>query len=259
MFLGTFLVFLFSMRIAKKLLIVFFSLLLLAAAGLFTLYWGSQHVPEFYQQAIEADPAEQRVASNEMFNSTAALVRDSRTEGRWEATFTVEQINGWLAVDLVENYPHLLSSNVKEPRVDIQEDKATLAFRYTDDSISSVLSFTFNVELLEENLVALRIHKARAGRIPMPLKDVLQEISNAAKELNLKLIWDDEDGDPVALITIPTLRDESDKRLWLESIELGQGKVSFSGYTERITSPAHDKEDHPPVAVFRVSNVKIQP
>ena len=91
------------------------------------------------------------------------------------------------------------------------------------------------------------------------LDDVLQEISNAAKEMNLELRWDDQDGDPVALITIPTLRDESDKRLWLDLIELGQGKVSFSGHTERITSPAPDKPDHPPVAGFRLSNVKIQP
>ena len=97
------------MRISKKILIGFFILLLFAALGCYSLYVGSQHVPEFYQQAIEADPEEQRIASTEMFNSTAALVRDASREGRWEATFTIEQINGWLAVDLVENYPNLLS------------------------------------------------------------------------------------------------------------------------------------------------------
>src|SRR5688572_28758959 len=76
----------------------------LAVASLLAVYRASQQVPDFYREAIIADSQRQAAASKEMLRTATALVNDAQQEGEWEAEFTEEQINGWLAVDLVENH-----------------------------------------------------------------------------------------------------------------------------------------------------------
>ncbi|MHC4177777.1 MAG: hypothetical protein ACYSWU_09725, partial [Planctomycetota bacterium] len=106
-------------------------LLLLIAAGLCWLYWASQQEPEFYRQAIRVDPSVQKQASDQMLQRAAALGSDVAKEGQWQALFTAEQINGWLAVDFAENFPDALPESFRDPRVEIRPGRMTLAGRLT--------------------------------------------------------------------------------------------------------------------------------
>ena len=189
-------------------------------------------MPEFYDRAIQADPVAQQDASDTMLRKTAAFVSDVGNEDEWKSLFTEDEINGWLAVDLVENHRDALPSAVTDPRVSIQPDRLTLACRYDRDGWNCVLSVTIDVYLAEPNVVALRIRQARAGAVPLPLKDVVERITAAAEQADLELRWQQAEGDPVALVSIRPPRDEGKREVRIESIKLGEGEVYLAGSSE---------------------------
>jgi hypothetical protein len=216
--------------------------LLIALAGLgglslalvvvvLSLYWASQQAPEFYQESLKAEPARQAKASDEMLQQTTALVSDVKKEGQWHTLFTADQINGWLAVDLPRNHPGAMPSVIRDPRVQIKPDQLNVACRY-EGSVKSVLWLSLDVYLAEPNVMALRIKKARAGLLPLPLNEVLGAVSLAAERLNLHIEWKQSDGDPVALVRLPPQRDGEKKRIRIESLRLGDNELYLGGSTE---------------------------
>ena len=59
----------------------------------------------------------EKQASDGMVRRVATLSNATRRDGPWEVTFTAEQINGWLAVGMVEDFPNALPLSIKDPRV----------------------------------------------------------------------------------------------------------------------------------------------
>lgn len=202
------------------------------AVGLLALWKASQHVPKFYGEALAVDRAVLEEASDQLVQNAAALASDVNQQGPWQAVFTEGQINGWLAVDLVKNHPELLPRSVREPRIRIEPDGLTAVCRFKQGRSDIVLSVTVDAYVAEPNVVALRVRKARAGALPLPLEDVLKEISEAAARSSLKIQWRQTQGDPVALVSLPPPGDPADRRLLLETLRLGQGTIYLSGSTE---------------------------
>ncbi len=208
-------------------------LLLAAGVLVFWLYWASQRVPTFYRQAMAADPAAQRKASDTLVKRATALASDAQKRGPWRAVFSAEQINGWLAVDLVENHTDLLPPELSDPRVEITADHVTIACRYRDGRLTTVLSLTVEPYLSEPNVISLRIRKARAGDVPLPLGKVLDAITQAARQSGARLEWRQADGDPVAVITIPPPSDAKQKHLTVEQLELRDSEIYLSGQVKK--------------------------
>jgi len=207
--------------------------LLVLAGALWSLYRASQQVPDFYREALSVDSAAQRKASNQMVRQASTLANDVRKEGQWEAVFTAQQINGWLAVDLVENHPRALPPAIRHPRVAIHSDEIAIACRVQQGKLNSVVTLTVEPYLQEPNVLALRIRKARAGLLPIPLAELLDRASKAAADMKLDLRWQQADGDPVAVIRVPPPRDENNKLIRVEALRLGDGEIYVSGTTER--------------------------
>ena len=152
-----------------------------------------------------------------------------RDPGDWEAQFTAEQINGYLAVDLVKQFPELAAPEIRDPRIELRSGGATLAFRYEGPAASSVVSLAVEAYLAEPNVVALRIRQARAGVLPLPLDDVLEAISRAAAAADVNLRWRQTDGDPVALVTFKS--PPGGPRLAIEKLDLREGLLYVAGKT----------------------------
>jgi hypothetical protein len=205
--------------------------LLLVGVGAMTLYRAAQHVPEFYQQAVEVEPAKQQVASQVMIKRATELASDVQKPGRWQATFTAAEVNGWLAVDLVKNHPGSLPGTITDPRVAITPQGITAACRYRDGRINAVLSLSVDAYLEGPNVVALRVRKARAGALPLPLDDVLKQIARATDRLEWRIEWRQADGDPVALVTIPSPRDKRRRVVELDTLRLADGEIQVAGTT----------------------------
>jgi hypothetical protein len=228
--------------VRKILRILGLALALVLAVGGFTFlgaYRASQHVPEFYERAIKVEPTVQAEAGHALERQVLDLHNEVRSEGRWQAVFTDEEINGWLAVDLPAKFPDALPPEVRDPRVAIDPQQAQIACRYDGGSAQAVISLALEIRLTDEpNVIAVRIRQARAGLLPLPIRQGLDKVSAAARAAGIPLRWSQKDGDPVALVTVPVEHKEYAHRLVrLETLELRAGEILLGGRTELDEPP----------------------
>jgi hypothetical protein len=215
----------------RRIVVVASILLVLALAGLGTLglYLASQRVPTFYSAAIAVEPARQQKACREFVAEATALASDLSQPGRWQRLFTAEQVNAWLAIELAANYPELLPQELSDPRVCMSEGEVVVGLRYRSGDLETILSLSFDAYLQEPNVIAIHVRGAHAGALPVPLGQVLDSISHAARQLNLQLEWRTSQGDPVALVTVPQSRDGGHAPFSVEQIELRKGELFLAG------------------------------
>lgn len=232
-------------RSLRRVLCVCLGLALLMVGGVAWLYRATQQAPEFYRQALAAPPPRQDRASEELIEQVTTLANQAQREGHWEALFTAEQINGWLAVDLEQNYADSLPEGVSEPRVEITPQGATLACRWQDGRLATVFSLSAELYVAEPNVLGLRISTARAGKLPVPLDRVLDGVTRAATDLDWAIEWRQIDGDPTALITIPPPAGHDDTAIWIDALELREAAVFLSGRTLPRDSAPTDGEVYP--------------
>ena len=206
----------------------------IAVLATWGLYRAARQEPDFYQAALQVESTIQKVAGDALEREILDLHNEAREEGRWEAVFTNQQLNGWLASDLTENFPNLLPPGTKDPWVAIRAGQAQIACRHQSGSLETVISFALGVQLTEDtNTLAIRVSKLRAGTLPLPLKRFLDGISRAAKNADLRLRWTSMDGDPLALVTVPSQHEDyAHRAIYLETIELRDGEIYLSGRTE---------------------------
>ncbi len=206
-------------------------LAILVALACFVVYRAWRHEPEFYVDALQAVPAQQERAGDELVKNVLDLRNDVLHEGRWEATFTDKQINGWLAIDLPNKFADAVPSSIQQPRVGISPNQIQVACRYADKQLTTVVSLTVDVRLTDDpNVIAIRVRKARAGRIPLPLNRFIDQLKRAAKDSEVELRWAQEKGDPVALVRIPIEHQAYEQHeLRIETIELRQGELRIVG------------------------------
>jgi uncharacterized protein YpmS len=213
--------------------IALLAVVLCAGIALLLTYRSLKHVPPFYNQALAANSVKQEIASEELGSRATALYNDVRLRQKWEALFTDDQINGFLAVDLPEKHPRLLPKDVREPRVAITPEHVTLGFQVEASGVTTVFSVEADVYLSEPNVIALHLQGARAGKLPLPLQKVLDHISVAAQRLKIPLRWAQADGDPVALLTIEPTSPQGKHRMQLETLELHDGEVYVAGSSQK--------------------------
>jgi hypothetical protein len=208
-------------------------------------YWAARRVPSFYAAAAAVPIEAHREASDRLLESAAALASNVQKEGQWQAIFTTEQINGWLATELNETFPGLLPDYVADPRVTVGPDGILFGCRYLKGNVEAVVSMKAELHVNESNVLKVRLSHARAGAFPLPLGNVLEGVTRAATDANVQLSWLQADGDPVAVIRLQPADDHVFYRL--EKLRLGDNEVFVAGYTvphgshEVPVSEARDK------------------
>jgi hypothetical protein len=216
-------------RKVRLLLMIFSGLAVFVILVLLGLYLAARKEPAFYREALKIKSGVLEQASDRMLQQSTALASAVRKEGRWEALFTAEQINGWLAVDMVKNHPRAMPPSFHDPRVAMDAKNIMIACRFEKDGVNSVLSLTIEPYVLEPNVVALRIVSARAGLLPAPLGPVLDRITQAARDMRFHLAWRHSGGDPVALLSLPP---SDDRPVRIETLRLGEGEIYVAGTTQ---------------------------
>jgi hypothetical protein len=197
------------------------------------LYWASQQVPAFYPEVLSQDRATAQQASDGLLRSIAALVSDIRKSGPWQALLTAEEINGWLSYDLVRNHPRLFPASISDPRVAVEQDRLKIAFHWQRSVWSAIVFLETEVYLRAPNIVAVRICKARAGMLPLPLRGVLDELIASGREIGLEIDEQQFEGDPLLLITLPLGNGAREDSFCLESLELNSGEIYLAGRSQR--------------------------
>ncbi len=202
--------------------------IVLSAVG--WLFFAVHQTPRFYDEAVRVEPARRKQGSDQMLRRSAAVISDVKKKKPWEAIFSADEINGWLAVDLVENYPHLLPAELRDPRVAIGPHEIVVGCRYEGPRVSTVVSIEAGVTLQEPDVLAIRIRHARAGAVPLPLDKLLPEVSRTLQSAGCLVEQRQVEADPVLIVTLPARADRSGKGLpVLEKLELRDGEIYIAG------------------------------
>ena len=195
-------------------------------------FWGACATPEYYEKSLNVDPVAQREASDDMLEETAQLVSDVQKPGRWEAVFTQEQINGWLAVDLEENHAASIPKGVEDPRVFLKEGSVTVACQVDNDILDGVLSIEADVFVPEPGRLAVRLRSIHLGAVPLPQKYLIDHAESVAQRVGYPVSWAQQDGDAVMILTIeddPTERTSYQ----LDAVVVEEGRIGLAGTTIR--------------------------
>jgi hypothetical protein len=228
----------------------------IVAALLGGAYYAAQQVRPFYVQALEIKPEVLERGSRELESRATALYSDARQQGQWQALFTAEQINGWLATQLAANKEDSqVRTNIRDPRVAITKDALTLGFRTTSGGVETVVSVDANVFLTDEGSVAIRLLSVRAGALPLPVMRLADELATACQRLSLPVRWTQQNGEPVALVEMHNDGNTDDPQLFIDTIELGESELYVAGHTELESGDGHQST---PIAQRRTKGDKEQ-
>jgi len=168
---------------SRKQVFVSGGVLLFLAAGVAGTLLALYHTPTFYAAALTepADPQVRKQQAKRFVQTTMQLVDGIRNADRWSEEFSQEQVNSWLAEELPGQYRDWLPDGVREPRVRFDDGTLELAFQYDKGTWRGVVSGKVRPWVSGPGEIALEIQSLRAGLVPIPLDEVLQEV---ATELN---------------------------------------------------------------------------
>lgn len=217
-----------------------FALLGLAAAALVAFGYARQalrQVRPFYAQAIKVEPQALETASRQMENRVAALYSDAKPPGQWTTVFSDDEVNGWLAVALEENYADLLPLEVNDPRIAFADDRCLIGFHYRSDRIDAVVSVEAEAFMAADDVAAVRLRDARVGSLPIPMSKVVDSITEAAGQLDLAVRWTHLEEDPVLLVSIGDVLSTDKEVRQLKLLKLRPGELLLTGSTAARPAP----------------------
>lgn len=187
------------------------------------LYAAVSYRPSFYRESEPPGPARQERAG-QFVERSLQLRNDAANEERWEAVFSEEQVNSWLAEDLPTQFPDLLPSSIGDPRVAFDSDRATIAFTFKEVPIQGVLWAVVKVTSGVENEISLEVEQLRLGLLPLPDGILIERIRGGSA---LPLLWSREGGRAVAKLRLDPKRRGRSMRI--EDLQLAKGWLRVAG------------------------------
>lgn len=193
-----------------------------------------RQAPAFYRAELSQSTAAQQSASDQCLANITATASQAQRPGVWRAEFTDEEINGWLAHDLPNNHPDLLRAAATAPRVALEEGLGRIAFEY-QGVVKTYVSLEFDVEVRDERSFALRILALKGGALPLPLSAVVEPLTQVADALGQPVQWTEEEGVPVALVTMARWETEG-VHVSLREVSIKDDRIVLVGESQRNTA-----------------------
>jgi hypothetical protein len=196
-----------------------------------TLYVLLRHEPTAYAQAAIAPGPEREQASKACDTKLIDLVNNIRCQPEWEGEFTEHEINSFLAEDFLKSNYIKLPDDVSDPRITLRDGNVIVGFRYGSGELSSIITVQARVWLprREPNVVALEIEQLRSGSLPMAVKFIQDELTEAARKQQIDVQWYRHEGNPVVV-----LRFQADRReptFQLRELLVRNGSLFLKGRT----------------------------
>lgn len=222
----------------RKHVIVTISLLIGVAAGVAGTLWSLFQAPAFYSTALRQDvpPDVRKEQAKRFVQSTLQLVNEIKNDDRWSEEFSEEQVNCWLAEELHQQYSEWLPEGVKEPRVQFGKDTLALAFQFDRGFWTGVVSGKLKLWVSGPNRLAIEIQSVKAGLIPIPLDNVLEELSKELKNVGWHVQSTRSQNDSDILIVHFSRENDDTEQSILEVVQLRPQVLRISG--KRKTHPA---------------------
>jgi len=188
---------------------------------------GLTHQPEFYRKLSVISPERRHAEAKKFVAQSLQLRNDIVNEPRWEAVFTDDQVNSWLAEDLVEYFSDQIPAGVHEPRILFELDRVHLGFQLDQGPVRSVVSVVARVRVPGEHELALTIEKIRAGVVPIPANKLLEQITDTARSHGLSVRWEEDEGFPVAIVKYSP--DPRRRDVIVDKLQILEGQIRLAG------------------------------
>jgi hypothetical protein len=189
-----------------------------------------RRAPDFYREELAQSAAGQQAASDACLANMTATVSQAQRPGDWRAEFSEDELNGWLAYDLPNNHPELADETVGSPRVDFEAQQGQIAFEYRG-VLTTYVNVSFDAEVRDQNTVAIRFIRLRGGAVPLPLGAIIEPLTAIASQLGQSVQWTEEDGYPVALLTLVP-PDGDAPAIELVRVSIEQDRIVLEGSTK---------------------------
>lgn len=187
--------------------------------------------PSYYRAMVEQSRLQRQGKARKFVAQGLQLRNDICNEPTWEAVFSDQEVNAWLAEDLVTHFADHLPPEVHEPRVLFELDRIVLAFELRQGRFDSVITVVARPRVPAGNTVELTLEKIRAGILPVPADGVLDRIVEYARYMGVDVEWMRRDGYPVVLIRYtPNLRRDD---IELEEVQIRTGQLRLAGRSDR--------------------------
>lgn len=188
-------------------------------------------VPHFYLQA-EPPPGPARQQASRRFESQLhnLFVNDIRYETNWQATVQGQELNSWLAEDLIRsNLVSLLPPRISEPRIVFRQDRVLIGCWYDVAGFRGLVSLELRVWLApqEPNTIVLQVERFRFGAIPLAAKLLQEEIGERVRQQNVKVLWYRYQGLPTVVLRLQA--DQREPSILLQALEVADGRLVFRG------------------------------
>ncbi len=217
-------------KTSKRLRIIALSLTTLVAIP--SIAWVSlTHQPKFYRAMVQIPHERQEEEAKRFVAQSLQLRNDICNEPTWEAVFTDQEVNAWLAEDLVTHFADQLPPEVHEPRVVFETDRVTFAFQLDQGPVKSVIWVVARPRVPEPNLLELTLEKIRAGALPVPADKILDRIVEHVGDRGLDIEWKRVDNLPVVTLRYTTDNERDDVRL--VRVEIQNGRIRLAGRSDR--------------------------
>jgi hypothetical protein len=187
--------------------------------------------PSYYRDMVLQSRNQRQGKARKFVAQSLQLRNDICNEPNWEAVFTDQEVNAWLAEDLVSHFADQLPPEVNEPRVLFELDRITLAFQLRQRGVESVITVVARPRVPEGNTVELTLEKIRAGILPIPADNVLDRIIEYARCHGIDVEWTRRDGYPVVLMRYTPNLERDDVRL--EELQIRAGQIRLAGRSDR--------------------------
>ncbi len=184
-------------------------------------------VPESYEKELSRPPVVHQEPVQELLEKVDDIHEDIRFGADLDYEFTQDQLNAWLATQLTSSSEIALPSGIENPRVVLRPRQQTLYFTLEASKFSSAISIELGMKLAEQpNAVELKLQSIHAGKLPISLKRVFDEIESAMDRSGVNFQWKPGTDRTVAIVQIPSkVRVKRERELTVTALEFLQGKV----------------------------------
>lgn len=188
-------------------------------------------VPMTYARMTVPTGLDRRKLSGEFMSGVNEMMETIRTngDGRWQETFSADQMNSYFEEDFVRATPFRLPERIHTPRVRIDPDRFTLAFQYGHGFWSTVVTIDTRMWVVagERNVIAIEFEGIHAGAVPISLQSFLEQIAESARQLAIEVTWYRHGSNPVALLRFQA--DRENPTVVIQKLELQDGKLVIAG------------------------------
>ncbi len=228
-------------KVKRWIVLTLLALVALLALGMGGMYWAvTAGQPSYYLEALEQNPEEMEASSLQLESRLTTLQSDLQSMGEWQTVVAADEINAWLAIKLPQAFPDALPESVRDPRVAITPEAVLLAARTDLAGVETIVSISVEPFVTEAGDLAIEIHHVQAGMMPLPNKEIVDQLSQASEKVGIPIRWT-QNGTHKVMVIERSLWDRGDtEQRVLEAIELDDGKLFLSGRTEQIDPMASE-------------------